>query len=43
MGKTTLSHALANVFGLADTRIQFTSDLLPADVLSIQRGSVYWA
>jgi MoxR-like ATPase len=35
MGKTTLSHALANVFGLADTRIQFTSDLLPADVLGV--------
>ncbi|MCP3427637.1 AAA family ATPase [Opacimonas viscosa] len=35
MGKTTLSHALAAVFGMADTRIQFTSDLLPADVLGV--------
>ena len=28
MGKTTLSHALANLFGLEYARIQFTSDLL---------------
>lgn len=33
MGKTTLSHALARVMGLSYQRIQFTSDLLPADVL----------
>jgi len=33
MGKTTLSHALAKVLGLSFQRIQFTSDLLPADVL----------
>jgi len=33
MGKTTLSHALARVMGLRYRRIQFTSDLLPADVL----------
>lgn len=33
MGKTTLSHALANLFGLEYARIQFTSDLLPADML----------
>ncbi len=33
MGKTTLSHALANSLGLGFSRIQFTSDLLPADVL----------
>ncbi|TVP55885.1 MAG: MoxR family ATPase [Halomonadaceae bacterium] len=33
MGKTTLSHALAGVLGLSYNRIQFTSDLLPADVL----------
>lgn len=33
MGKTTLSHALANLFGLEYSRIQFTSDLLPADML----------
>lgn len=35
MGKTTLSHALASVLGLQYNRIQFTSDLLPADVLGV--------
>lgn len=35
MGKTTLSHALANALGLEFSRIQFTSDLLPADMLGI--------
>lgn len=35
MGKTTLSHALAEVLGLDFSRIQFTSDLLPADVLGL--------
>jgi MoxR-like ATPase len=38
MGKKTLAHALAQVFGLHFNRIQFTSDLLPADVLGV---SVY--
>ena len=33
MGKTTLSHALADVLGLSYQRIQFTSDLLPGDIL----------
>jgi len=33
MGKTTLSHGLAAVLGLSYQRIQFTSDLLPADIL----------
>ena len=33
MGKTTLSHALAKVLGLQYQRIQFTSDLLPADII----------
>ncbi|WP_421681663.1 AAA family ATPase [Stutzerimonas urumqiensis] len=33
MGKTTLSHTLARVMGLAFQRIQFTSDLLPGDIL----------
>ncbi len=33
VGKTTLSFALAKVFGLQFQRIQFTSDLLPADIL----------
>ncbi|MCP4210690.1 MAG: AAA domain-containing protein [Halieaceae bacterium] len=35
MGKTTLSHALASVLGLSWTRVQFTSDLLPADILGV--------
>ncbi len=35
MGKTTLAQALAKVFGLAFNRIQFTSDLLPADILGV--------
>jgi len=35
MGKTTLSQALAKVFGLGYSRIQFTSDLLPADILGV--------
>ncbi len=38
MGKTTLSHALADVLGLSWRRVQFTSDLLPADILGV---SVY--
>lgn len=33
MGKTTLSHALAAVLGLQYRRVQFTSDLLPGDIL----------
>ncbi|HNQ03696.1 MAG TPA: MoxR family ATPase [Thiobacillaceae bacterium] len=33
VGKTTLAHALAHSLGLEFKRIQFTSDLLPADVL----------
>ena len=33
MGKTTLAHALAHCLGLQYQRIQFTSDLLPADIL----------
>ncbi len=35
MGKTTLSQALAQVTGLNYQRIQFTSDLLPADLLGV--------
>jgi len=38
MGKTTLAQALAQTFGLQYSRIQFTSDLLPADIVGI---SVY--
>jgi MoxR-like ATPase len=33
VGKTTLSHALASAAGLEFRRIQFTSDLLPGDVI----------
>ncbi len=33
MGKTTLAIALARVFSLPFNRVQFTSDLLPADLL----------
>ncbi len=33
VGKTTLAHALARTLGLDFHRIQFTSDLLPADIL----------
>lgn len=35
MGKTTLAQALARVLGLEFSRIQFTSDLLPADILGV--------
>jgi len=38
VGQTTLAHVLAKALGLAFQRIQFTSDLLPADILGI---SVY--
>jgi len=38
VGKTTLAHALARALGLDFRRIQFTSDLLPTDVLGV---SVY--
>ena len=38
MGKTTLAHTLAQVLGLQFQRVQFTSDLLPADILGV---SVY--
>lgn len=35
VGKTTLAHALARTLGLSYQRIQFTSDLLPADVVGV--------
>lgn len=38
VGKTTLARSLARALGLAFRRIQFTSDLLPSDVLGV---SVY--
>lgn len=38
VGKTTLAHTFANILGLSYQRIQFTSDMLPADILGV---SVY--
>jgi len=38
VGKTTLAHVLARTLGLSFQRIQFTSDMLPADILGV---SVY--
>lgn len=38
MGKTTLSYALGSALGLSYQRIQFTSDMLPADVIG---ASIY--
>ncbi len=38
VGKTTLSQALARALGLSFSRIQFTSDLLPSDLIGV---SVY--
>ena len=38
VGKTTLAQTLARVLGLSYQRVQFTSDLLPADVIGV---SVY--
>jgi MoxR-like ATPase len=35
VGKTTLAHTLASVLGLHYQRIQFTSDLLPSDILGV--------
>jgi MoxR-like ATPase len=38
VGKTTLAHVLAKLLGLEFHRIQFTSDMLPADIIGV---SVY--
>lgn len=35
MGKTTLAHGVARVLGLEDQRVQFTSDMLPADIIGV--------
>ncbi len=35
VGKTTLANAVARVIGIDYQRIQFTSDLLPADILGV--------
>jgi MoxR-like ATPase len=38
VGKTTLAHVLAKLLGLNFNRVQFTSDMLPADIIGV---SVY--
>ena len=40
VGKTTLAHALARALGCSFQRVQFTSDMLPSDIIGI---SVYSA
>src|SRR5260221_10805859 len=35
VGKTTLAHVLARSLGLQFQRIQFTSDMLPADIIGV--------
>ena len=35
VGKTTLAHAIAKTLGLSFQRVQFTSDLLPSDILGV--------
>ena len=35
VGKTTLAHALARSFNCSFQRIQFTSDMLPSDVIGV--------
>lgn len=35
MGKTTLAHGLAQTLGLKFQRVQFTSDMLPSDVIGV--------
>lgn len=35
LGKTTLAHALAATLGLGFQRVQFTSDLLPSDIVGV--------
>lgn len=40
LGKTTLAHAMAATLGLGFARVQFTSDLLPSDILGV---SIYEA
>lgn len=35
VGKTTLAHALAKLLGLNFSRVQFTSDMLPADIVGV--------
>jgi MoxR-like ATPase len=42
VGKTTLAHALSRTFGLQFSRVQFTADLMPSDLIGVsvyERGS----
>jgi MoxR-like ATPase len=40
MGKTTLSQALAHFTGMKHHRIQFTSDLLPSDLIGVSSEEI---
>ena len=40
VGKTTLAHALARALGCSFQRVQFTSDMLPSDIIGISVYSV---
>ena len=47
VGKTTMAQTLAKTLGLSFQRVQFTSDLLPADILGLsvynqQSGAPWW-
>ena len=35
VGKTTLAHALSRSFGLQFSRVQFTADLMPSDLVVV--------
>lgn len=46
VGKTTLAHALSRSFGLQFSRVQFTADLMPSDLVGVsiyERGSEAFA
>ena len=45
VGKTTLAHALAVSLGLRFSRVQFTADLMPSDLIGafLDRGSLYYS
>src|SRR5437773_11361268 len=40
VGKTTLAHTLARALGCSFQRVQFTSDMLPSDIIGISVYSV---
>jgi MoxR-like ATPase len=39
LGKTTLARSVAHILGLSDRRIQFTPDLMPADIIGLSLPS----